>query len=378
MKHLPRHISGLLLRTGRMAWLCALIITLTAFCSGCVHEFPKEEIPAGDGKVEVILDMHLVLGSMPLYQVVQVGPDADPATRASSKDLDFRYIIDIYDAADTKRNRASTRVPSERITLNVPASEVKIDQSVSLRLKPGDYDILVWGDYVGTGSDTDLYYNTADLSAITVIAEKDGEHQGNSDDRQAFRGMTSVAISEADLLPDMAAAGPKVIHLKSDLLRPMARFVFISTDVEDFLTRMRSESPAVNGVPSNRPAQLSDYRIKVIYTGYMPFIFNAYIDKPTDSRQGQWFYGSLKRIDTNSATLGFDYMFVNGKEAGVQLGLEIYSAHTGKLIGSTGTITAPLMRGKTTEIRGRFLTAQAQDGVGIDPGFDGEFNIEIK
>ena len=71
-------------------------------------------------------------------------------------------------------------------------------------------------------------------------------------------------------------------------------------------------------------------------------------------------------------------MFVNGAEAGVQLAVEIYDRQTGEKIGSSATITAPLKRGKTTEIRGRFLTSKADAGVGINPDFDGDYNIEIK
>ena len=35
------------------------------------------------------------------------------------------------------------------------------------------------------------------------------------------------------------------------------------------------------------------------------------------------------------------------------------------------------MRGRNTIVRGRFLTSQATGGVGIDPGFNGEYNIEL-
>ena len=43
-----------------------------------------------------------------------------------------------------------------------------------------------------------------------------------------------------------------------------------------------------------------------------------------------------------------------------------------------GMTTQRLVRGKLTEIRGPFLTSEAAGGVGIHPGFDGDFNIEIK
>ena len=49
-----------------------------------------------------------------------------------------------------------------------------------------------------------------------------------------------------------------------------------------------------------------------------------------------------------------------------------------ELLSSTDPIDVPLERSKLTIVRGPFLTTQASGGVGIDPGFDGEWNYEIK
>ena len=67
---------------------------------------------------------------------------------------------------------------------------------------------------------------------------------------------------------------------------------------------------------------------------------------------------------------------VNGHESSVAVCMEVYDPD-GELIGSTSTISVPTMRGRNTIVRGRFLTSQATGGVGIDPGFDGEYNIEL-
>ena len=74
--------------------------------------------------------------------------------------------------------------------------------------------------------------------------------------------------------------------------------------------------------------------------------------------------------------LGFDYVLVNGSEASVQIAVEVYD-YDSTLLSSTGTITVPLKRSKLTTLIGEFLTVTTQGGVGIDPSYDGEFNIFI-
>ena len=162
--------------------------------------------------------------------------------------------------------------------------------------------------------------------------------------------------------------------------RPLARFRFVTTDVGEFLSRR--EGMGLSGPLPVRPegvtAALGDYRIVVRYTGYMPSVYNAVTDKPIDSSVGRWFDGVVKGIDTSTAELAFDHVFVNGSQTSVQVALDVYSRHDNTKIASTVPIEVPVVRGKLTEIRGPFLTSEAAGGVGIHPGFDGDFNIEIK
>ncbi|WP_353937103.1 DUF6562 domain-containing protein [uncultured Muribaculum sp.] len=50
----------------------------------------------------------------------------------------------------------------------------------------------------------------------------------------------------------------------------------------------------------------------------------------------------------------------------------------GALIGRVSPVDVSTKRSRNTVVKGRFLTSKATGGVGINPGFDGEFNIEIK
>ena len=144
----------------------------------------------------------------------------------------------------------------------------------------------------------------------------------------------------------------------------MAKFRFIATDVNEFLSR--------------RSRGIDDYYAVVNYPTYMPHVFNARLDRPTDSRQGQSFRSEIVTLSDGVAGLGFDYVFVNHNDASVQLSIDIYERATNRKMSSSNVVTAPLRRNHVTEIRGRFFTTDAQGGVGVNPGFNGEYNVEIK
>lgn len=355
-----------------------LFAAMLMLAGGCVHEFPDEETPGGDGKSAVRLDLRLLAGEMPLYKTITVGGDASDATRAASESPRMRYIVEVYDTdglpGANRGHGLQTRAPIERISFTVPADEVTTDRYVDLRLEPGDYTFYAWSDYIDGDGREGLFYNATDLADITVVAAADGSHPGSTDLRQAFLGHTEAAVPESAPVPDIATGQVPTTEITVEMSRPLAKFVFISTDLDEFINSRRQAA----GHSSDRAPQLSDYSVKVIYSGYMPVAFDAFIDRPFDARLGQWFMSRPQIIDSTQAMLGFDFMFVNGAEAGVQLALEIYDTATGEKIGSTGTITAPLLRGRTTEIRGRFLSSQAESGVGVNPDFDGDYNIEIR
>ena len=109
---------------------------------------------------------------------------------------------------------------------------------------------------------------------------------------------------------------------------------------------------------------------------YMPAVFDNFKNNPVDSWTGISFDCTMLQLDADEAQLAMDYVYVNGEESGVQVMLELYDPD-GTLIARTNTITVPTKRDRTTIIKGKFLTTLRTDGVGIDPSFDGEFNIEL-
>lgn len=356
-----------------LLWGVALFTLFAA--AGCdVHEWPEDgDAPA---KVRCYVRLRYHTGSMPLYSTVEYDRDGTMATSRSDAAPQLRYLLNIYESGSSR----NSRVPSDYVTgvITLDGSEGdEFERIVSLSLPVGNYEIIAWSDYVEDISAGDLFYATPDMSAISIIPDESGRHPGNTELRQAWRGMTGVSITEADMMAAARGDG-RIIMAEADMVRPMARFRFVTTDVEEFLSRGPESSRGGESIEQGMPLSLDDYRIVVRYATYMPSVYNAFVDKPVDSRTGQSFDASIKRLDDQRAEVGFDYVFVNGSEARVELALDVYSNHTRTLISSTPTVSVPLVRGKLTEITGKFLTGTATGGMGIDPGFNGDYNIEIK
>jgi conserved domain protein len=69
-------------------------------------------------------------------------------------------------------------------------------------------------------------------------------------------------------------------------------------------------------------------------------------------------------------------VFVNGTESFVKLTMEIRDGG-GNVISRTTGLEVPYRRGHLTTVRARFLTNEMQGGVEIDPGFDGDIDVDL-
>ena len=342
--------------TYKIAAACALAISALSSCD--VHEFPAEE----PGKQSITLNLEFRT-EMPLHQTVEYTRSGKAS--ALPADYDIRYQIRIY-ATDSEGEITSGDYTAVTVTKDDVTDP---DHSVSIEIGEGSYRFLVWADYVDNGSEADKFYTTGDFNEITLAGDS---HCGNNAFRDAFRGETVAAVS-----PDNGAAQEITVEME----RPLARFQFITTDLETFITNALKEQEARSGAEKeNSPTKavnLDDYRIVFRYAGFMPSAFNNFTNKPVDAVTGVSFTGRITRLGDTEAELGFDYVFVNGTESTVPIAVEVYNMEN-ELLSSTDPIDVPLERSKLTIVRGPFLTTQASGGVGIDPGFDGEWNYEIR
>ena len=357
--------------------IVSLVVLLLTACD--VHEFPGGMMPP-DTTHPCSLMLHFNDRDMPLLTTVEYDAAGRGRARAD-EEHDARFIINVYNADDEM-----AREPLHTMTVTDRAVTATDDRTVDMRLMPGRYRVLVWTDYVDKGTFVDKYHVTDDFSEISLrsVTGRDDtpyRHQGNTLFRDAFRGEAFVAVGEEGVLRDVDGNVAEV-PLPVEMYRPLARFHFITTDLNEFVSRyqvVKDGNPAEVSddavhVPSPDP---DDYRVVMRYASYMPSTYNAHTDKPVDSRLGVYFEGEISRIDEHNAALGSDFVFVNGSQTSVQVALDVYSRADNELIASTGPITVPLKRNHLTIVKGRFLTTKSGTGMGINPGYNGDHNIEI-
>lgn len=332
----------------RYIWPSLLGVSLALVTASCVHQFPEE-----DESGEVVLTVVQDTDWLPDFVMT--------LTRAGGGDVNIRYDFRVYPKGNTTDLIKEFTIVKDDLT--------RQNYTTTLELRPGDYDLWCWSDYCDAKTGEALYYDDTTFSAITYSKP----YEGDTDLRDAFRGMTSFTV-EADGYYEI-----QPIEATITLSRPLARYKFVATDFADFVDKESTRGKLIND-PSGAPQRLtnlSDYTVKVTYPLYMPAVFNNFQNNPIDSWTGVTFNAQMQQISADEAQIAMDYTMVNGLESGVQVAIEIYDPD-GVLIARTSTITVPTKRDRTTIIYGKFLTTLRTDGVGIDPDFEGEFNIEIK
>jgi hypothetical protein len=323
-------------------WLYVSLICGLCLYSCDVHEFPYP--------VEIEYTLHLDYNiELPLHKVVEYYEDV-PKSSTKSSDFDIRYIIEA--------TPVSSELEPERFIFTQDDTE-NLNNKFTLNLIEGEYIFKIWTDYIPSGNEDDLFYNTEHFENICLT---EGEYTGSSDWKDAFKGSVTSTLSVENTSDTVS------------MKRPVAKFNFISTDVDKFITKVAALAGTKNG-ESN--IDLSDYTIVFAYQGFVPSSFNMDTDKPGDSKTNLAFKSKISVFTDTEAELGFDYIFVHDYETIVTVAIGVYD-NEGKLISQFRPVDVPLMRSKLTTVKGNFLTAETGGSVGILPDFEGDFNIEIK
>lgn len=332
-------------------WVVMILLMLSG--TSCVHEWPENDLPKRDIIVNV---KHLQNWT---YTEMTV-------TRNDNLPALCRYHFKIYPAGTTQIPVAECEFTTSDLDRN--------DFSTTISISEGDYDLYVWSDYADGNTSKSYFFDTSDFLSIGYTSP----YNGNNELRDGFRGKVSFSV---------ASTIDAEYHQEIDvtLERPFARYEFRATDIMDFIDReitrgnRNLSNELITGSPEEiemRVPELNKYRVKMIYSGYMPSKFNNILDRPVDSSVGMSYDARITVLSQEEARLGFDYVMVNGHESSVALAMEIYDPD-GEMIGRTVTVNVPTKRAQNTVVRGRFLTSQTSGGVGINPDYDGSFNIEI-
>lgn len=277
----------------------------------------------------------------------------------------MRYIIRAYPLTDKQR---SAREYTREFVFTKDIAE-GYDHEATLDLAAGNYRIMVWSDLVENDGDTP-YHDAGDFAEITL----QGDHSGNNDYRDAFRGTGDISLTA-----DVAEYVPGTLEIT--MQRPLAKFEFITNDLAEFIQkeglRITAKNSGAESALGNDPAtrvNVEDYKVAFHYVGFMPCAYSMLTDKPVDSSTGVMFQSALKELNDRKASMGFDYVFVNGTESAVTVQIGLYDKE-GTRLSLTEPITVPLRRNHHTILRGKFLMSKASGGVTINPDFDGDHNL---
>ena len=366
-----------------LRYILACVISLIAFTACDVHEFPE------DNEERIPFLLHLDFNTeMPLHKEIQQARSRGlESPYASDNRHDIRYKINAYRIDEGRGN--SRAVDATFVFTKSDLAE--LNYTACLELPEGDYDFKIWADYVNAGSTSDNYYDTHDYSEI-ILADREN-HSGSNNYRDAFRGYASGTVKNP-----ARYTGDDISKINNeataDMRRPMGKFKFVSTDMNEFLNivlkemQKKGRSKGTEHDPTAEEKAVfeeiiqqikrGEYYVIFRYNMFMPCSFNMFTDKPADSWTGMSFKSRMEIENNDEITLGFDYIFVNGTETTLSISLEVYNGED-ELLSSTNPINVPIARSKLTVVKGEFLTSKATGGVSINPGYDGEdYNIEIQ
>ena len=360
--------------------LSILVITMIIAMTSCdVHEWPREE----EG-VRLMLELkfttlwdeqdhYYTRGTRGTKGTITRGESRTGIESRALGEYDMRYIINAY-PIDAEGNVSQTYTKQFVFTQAVMSDYDYVTEEVTL--PKGNYQLMVWADFVTPGTTGNLYYESSDFSKITYF----GTHTANTDYRDAFRGTKQVEL-ESDIYEQEA------VTITIDLERPMAKYTFVSNDLKEFIakeetrvnrgkTKDSETKDAATKDPNTKAIDLDDYRVLFIYSGYMPNTYNMFSDRPVDVTQNVQFESKLTQLNDDEASMGFDYVIVNGSDASVEVTVGLFDAE-GNQISMSDPIIVPLNRSVNTIMRGSFMMMEANGGVGINPDFEGDYNITI-
>lgn len=361
MLHRVKHIFSIL--------GCLLLFTS---CVKTIHEYPTDPM--------IQLRLSLEINNAALEEFVVVKPGGDSGTSyivrtqgATQKNTRFeepvqlRYIVDLYRVI-ASRSEFVTRV----VRWADPAQPVPED--VILDLQAAEYKVLVWCDYVRESDpEKSWYYNTDDLRNIRY---SDIEVKDNND-KDVFSSMLDLNFREYSY-----STHDYIFEKHLVLERPKGRYKVIATDCD-------KESLNKMGI----------YNITTI-TSYVLWVADGYnVDEqmPNHFAETRSYYSvtSVDNIDNSGELeMGYDFVFVNGKQTNVRLNFEFFKGiltkgADGKYYNEDGSLTTekdkittwtgivvPLKRNMETVVEANFLKRSVgSGGIGIEPGFEGEIVV---
>lgn len=335
-----------------------LVLLALGLCScEVIHEFPQpgKEVDPTDVQSKIEVRCAIELAGM---DIVTKSPFS-PVFEDDASQYDRRFIVNIYSNEYSDELVDSHVIYRDALDVSDPVVETKLHTK--------KYKLVVWMDYVKKGSGTDFYYFTADGQALNAIHQPDAENYVACSDFKDARTFTT----DIDLTP-FAGQWYADITVPAPLERPISKITVLTNDLAEYAAKIGYEGPLSD--------LAGDIVLEFSYDGYFPTGFNAYTGRLNDSQTGYGFktYASYPfTLEGKDYTrIGFDYVFINGDSSSVTITVKI-SSKSGQFINEVNNVVIPIIKNRETVLIYKFLTKEYVPGIGIDPGFDGEFTIYV-
>lgn len=249
--------------------------------------------------------------------------------------------------------------PVSRIAAVLTPTAAAGNYTLTAELPQDEYDVTLWVDYTESDSDDDLWYDTDNLQAVTIIAPGQ-TYTAGSDTREVFYGTATVTAAGTDASVTVATE------------RPQAKYTLITDDVERYRQLMAANP--------EKYVPLDELSTQIIYEGYLPDGFNAVTGKPNHSAEGyRCRPAALPAVGAADTEVGIgsDYVFVNGSESAVTVTV-LVTDKTGRTVSRVPGVEVAYKRNMLTTVRGDFLTAGVvTPGINIDTDWEGVHNVEF-
>lgn len=339
-----------------MKRLTVILLSLLAVLS-CekVHQWPESGKEVDPTVIDASVDVSCEV-DLDIEQIITKGSASPTYTDENAEKYLRRFLVDIYEESQSTDNLVFSNVFTQEVTDH---SNLTFKADLHTR----KYKAAIWMDYILKQDEKDLYYITSNgMSAIRT--QPIASYSGCDDFKDA-----QTVVFPFDLTDQTEWFAHITIAIPSQ--RPVAKITFEAIDFEEFARK--------EGCPEDKLEEFAkNYQIHFIYNGYLPTGFNVLTQKLNDSQTGYHFDSSPTWIkDTPDARMGFDYVFVNGEQSSVTVTVEVVSKKDGTVVNRTNGIVVPTYRGKETVVRDKFFTRDYVPGIGINPDFDGEFNVYV-
>lgn len=330
---------------------------LAASCSG-IHEWPEEGKAVDPTEITATVKIKVKVG-LSIGTIITKAPEAIDVTKETADKYDRRFIVTIRNAEFNE-----DEVGTWMITRPVEDTTALM---IEPKLHARKYTIAVWMDYVLKGTEEDCWFYTGEGKMLSGIRVSEREkYIAGSDFKDGQHFLQAIDLTEH--------AGEWHIDITIDapLQSRMAKVRFLASDLQKYAESIEWKE-SLDSLAKNM-------RVQFTYNGYFPTGFNAWTGRLNNSEIGYGFnhlcYNRNMFQEQAYTLVGSDWVLVNGESSSVNVSA-IIRDKDGNYVNEVSNLQVPIERGKETVIIYKFFTKEYVPGIGINPDFDGEFNIYV-